>query len=351
MSKEIPLKLISGAARCKENVVYELPQSDLNFIDTIRNMRPNALVGLIFDDLGWCTRKNSSVLCNSLTNADACQDQPGCKYTAAVAKTDTDEARPATCTNACTGLNEQECSANEACTLLNDGISFKMKTDNNGNLYFNSAKDPFPIYAIPNVPMRLHFDASYCSYYPAGDLFPQPIAVGSKRSPGPQSLVFTLTGQPMIPEFKCSNPFTGSENDCNKWSGQCTWRGKPDGCVGGSAYAPYYKWPPPADISMTISRGTIGVNSCGINQNKLAGCRARLLSGYNVIDNTPGTCDTVEMNLAKCEAQLKRLPAFLYACMSDNYSGGCIQCPPGEVCAKVTYNSPNCFNQCGVGIK
>jgi hypothetical protein len=44
MSKEIPLKLISGAARCKENVVYELPQSDLNFIDTIRNMRPNALV-------------------------------------------------------------------------------------------------------------------------------------------------------------------------------------------------------------------------------------------------------------------------------------------------------------------
>ena len=275
MSKEIPLKLISGAARCKQDVVYELPQSDLNFIDTIRNMRPNALVVLAIDDL-----------------------------------------------------------------------VFRIKTDKNGNLYFNSAKDPFPLYAIPHNSMRLNFDTSYCSFYPAGNSFPQPIAVGSSRSPGPQSLVFTLTVQPMIPEFKCNNPFTGSENDCNKWSGQCAWRGKPDGCVGGSAYAPYYKWFPPADISVNISRGAVGINSCGINQEKLAGCKSRLLSSYNVIDNTPGTCNTVEMNLAKCKAQLNRLPAPLYTCMSDNYSGGCIQCPPGETCAKVTYESNDCFLQC-----
>ena len=75
-----------------------------------------------------CTRKNSEVLCNSedidLTNADACQKLPGCTYTAAVAATDdTNQAIPATCTNACTGLNKEDCSANEACTFNAAGPS------------------------------------------------------------------------------------------------------------------------------------------------------------------------------------------------------------------------------------
>ncbi len=74
-----------------------------------------------------CTQKES-VSCNSegldLTTADKCEAQRGCKYTAAVAATDTDEARPATCTNACTGLiKEEDCSANEACTFNAAGPS------------------------------------------------------------------------------------------------------------------------------------------------------------------------------------------------------------------------------------
>jgi hypothetical protein len=223
--EELPLVLADGKPRCAENVSYTIPHS-LNFISKIRNLRPNAIVNLTFNDLGLV-----------------------------------------------------------------------MKTNGDGDLYFNRSKDPFPLYAIPFVEMRLNFDTKYCS---TGETFQTPIAVvGSGQKITTPSFDYTITSHIVVPRVNCA--WFSPEDKCAALSGQCTWTG--DKCAPRST-----ELFPPTDIAMKIAGGAIGVSDCGLRQGQLATCQVRLLADLNIISSTVPTCETVAQDLAQCKA--KRMSAL-----------------------------------------